>query len=305
MYMKKKIYIILAIILLVIILVFIYWFKRGDACLTQPPYFNCHTQNKLDDIDNEINNLSGQILSLNEPSIFNIDKNEGVFSFDHIGEDTDFGVGWTRIMQNEEIKDSLGFYTYYIDPILTPLTKDTLIGSAWHYPQDSKLYNGPFTNYYLNFKTRKTVELPTKGRIIAKSPDGQKVVFLESACDKEHIPEPIADCNNLDLSLRIIDLTSDLNGMMINHYYVMNHWTDQGPPYVNFLDFGKAVFSPDGNRLAMEIKIEQIDYDTPSEYWTLFIADTKAGEIIKQNNRLSKNGYEYMFWPDNENVIYW
>lgn len=160
--MKKKICIILAIILLVIILVFIYWFKRGDACLTQPPYFNCHTQNKFEEIDAEFNNLSGQILNLNEPSIFNIDKNEGIFSFDHIGEDTDFGVGWTRIMQNGEVKDSLGFYTSYIDPILTPLTEDTLIGSAWRWPQDSKLYNGPFTNYYLDFKTRKTVELPTK-----------------------------------------------------------------------------------------------------------------------------------------------
>ena len=74
--MKRKICIVLALIILAIVAIFIYWFKRGDACLTQPPYFNCHTQNKLDDIDNEINNLSGQILSLNEPSIFNIDKYE-------------------------------------------------------------------------------------------------------------------------------------------------------------------------------------------------------------------------------------
>lgn len=264
------------------------------------------TQSKFEEIDAEFNNLSGQILSLNEPSIFYIDKNEGIFSFDHIGEDTDFGVGWTRIMKDGEIKDSLGFYTNYIDPILTPLSEDTLIGSAWQWPQDSKLYNGPFTNYYLDFRTRKTIELPSKGRLIAKSQDGQRVVFLESACVKERLPvDQLASCNNLDLSLRLVDLKSDLPGTMINHYYAMNRWTDQGPPYVNFLDFGQAVFSPDSTRLAIEVKIEQIDYDTPNEYWTLFIADTATGEIIKQNNRLSPNRYEYVFWADNENVVYW
>jgi hypothetical protein len=151
--MGKKFFIILTVFLLLVIAVGIYWFKRGDACLTQSPYFNCHIQNKFEDIDKEFNNLSGQIGSLNEPSVFNIDKNESVFTFDHIkGEG---GVGWTRIMKNEEVKDSLGFYTNYIDPIITPLSENTLIGSAWQWPQDSKLYNGPFYNYYLDFRTKK------------------------------------------------------------------------------------------------------------------------------------------------------
>lgn len=296
--MKRKICIILAIIILAIVTIFIYWFKRGDACLTQPPYFNCHTQNKLDDIDNEFNNLSGQILSLNEPSIFNIDKYDDIFSFDHIGEGTDFGVGWTRIMQNEEIKDSLGFYTNYIDPILTPLTEDTLIGSAWQWPQDNKLYNGPFTNYYLNFKTRKTIELPTKGKLVAKSQDGQKVVFLESECVKNPPVRPDTEidssCNNQNLSLRLIDLTS------INDGYFITHFEE-----AKLLDFNHITFSPDSSRIAIEAKIESVDYDTINEYWTLFIFDLEKGKIIKQNNRLSKDRYEYVFWSDSENVIYW
>jgi hypothetical protein len=297
--MNKKIFIILTAFLLLIIAVGIYWLKRGDACLIQLPYFNCHIQNKFEDIDKEFNNLSGQIGSLNEPSVFNIDKNESVFTFDHIkGEG---GVGWTRIMKNNEIKDSLGFYTNYIDPILTPLSENTLIGSAWQWPQDSKLYNGPFYNYYLDFRTRKKIELPTKGRLISKSTDGQKVVFLESDCDKYPLtPETDRNCNNRDLSLRLIDLKDDVEGITINHYYEINRQEDK-----KFLDFGKAMFSPNNKRLAIEVKIEEIDYDTPNEYWTLFIADTETGEIIKQNNRLSKNRYEHVFWLDDENIIYW
>ncbi|MFW0862491.1 MAG: hypothetical protein ACKKL6_02790 [Candidatus Komeilibacteria bacterium] len=298
--MKNKAVIILTIIsiLLSLLLLFclltgMYWFKRGDACLTQPPYFNCHTQNKFEEIDAEFNNLSGQILSLNEPSIFSIDKNDDVFSFKHIkGEG---GVGWTRIMKNGEIKDSLGFYTNYIDPVLTPLSEDTLIGSAWQWPKDSKLYNGPFFNYYLDFKTRKTVELPTKGKLVAKSKDGQKVVFLESECVKNPpVLEIDHSCNNQNLSLRLIHLTSQ------NDVYFISHFGE-----MKLLDFNHVVFSLDGNRLAIEAKIESIDYDTPTEYWTIFIADTETGEIIKQNNRLSKNRYEYVFWSDDENIIYW
>ncbi|MFA6526092.1 MAG: hypothetical protein WCT26_01610 [Candidatus Buchananbacteria bacterium] len=297
--MNKKIFIILTSFLLLIIAVGIYWLKRGDACLAQSPYFNCHIQNKFEDIDKEFNNLSGQIGSLNEPSVFNIDKNESVFTFDHIkGEG---GVGWTRIMKNNEVKDSLGFYTNYIDPILTPLSENTLIGSAWQWPQDSKLYNGPFYNYYLDFRTRKKIELPTKGRLISKSTDGQKVVFLESDCDKYPLtPETDRNCNNQDLSLRLIDLKNNIEGITINHYYEMNRQEDK-----RFLDFGKTMFSPNNKKLAIEVKVEEIDYDTPNEYWTLFIADTETGEIIKQNNRLSKNRYEYVFWLDDENIIYW
>lgn len=296
--MGKKFFIILTVFLLLVIAVGIYWFKRGDACLTQPPYFNCQTQNKFEDIDAKFDELSNWIAS-NEASVFNIDKNENVFSFVHIKGDG--GVGWTRIMKNEEVKDSLGFYTNYIDPILTPLSDDTLIGSAWQWPQDSKLYNGPFFNYYLDFSTRKTVELSTKGRLIAKSADGQRVVFLESDCDKYPLtPETDRICNNRDLSLRLIDLKNNVEGLIINHYYEMNRQEDK-----KFLDFGKAIFSPNNRRLAIEVKIEEIDYDTPNEYWTLFIADTETGEIIKQNNRLSKNRYEYVFWLDNENIIYW
>ncbi len=296
--MGRKFFIILTVFLLLVIAVGIYWFKRGDACLTQPPYFNCQTQNKFEDIDAKFDELSNWIAS-NEASVFNIDKNENVFSFVHIKGDG--GVGWTRIMKNEEVKDSLGFYTNYIDPILTPLSDDTLIGSAWQWPQDSKLYNGPFFNYYLDFSTRKTVELSTKGRLIAKSADGQRVVFLESDCDKYPLtPETDRICNNRDLSLRLIDLKNNVEGLIINHYYEMNRQEDK-----KFLDFGKAIFSPNNRRLAIEVKIEEIDYDTPNEYWTLFIADTETGEIIKQNNRLSKNRYEYVFWLNDENIIYW
>jgi hypothetical protein len=296
--MGKKFFIILTVFLLLVIAVGIYWFKRGDACLTQPPYFNCQTQNKFEDIDAKFDELSNWIAS-NEASVFNIDKNENVFSFVHIKGDG--GVGWTRIMKNEEVKDSLGFYTNYIDPILTPLSENTLIGSAWQWPQDSKLYNGPFYNYYLDFITRKKIELPTKGRLIAKSADGQKVVFLESDCDKHPLtPETDRNCNNQDLSLRLIDLKNNIEGITINHYYEMNRQEDK-----KFLDFGKSIFSPNNKKLAIEVKIEEIDYDTPNEYWTLFIADTETGEIIKQNNRLSKNRYEHVFWLDDENIIYW
>ena len=145
------------------------------------------------------------------------------------------------------------------------------------------------------------MELSTKGRLIAKSADGQRVVFLESDCDKYPLtPETDRICNNRDLSLRLIDLKNNVEGLIINHYYEMNRQEDK-----KFLDFGKAIFSPNNRRLAIEVKIEEIDYDTPNEYWTLFIADTETGEIIKQNNRLSKNRYEYVFWLDNENIIYW
>jgi len=280
--MGKKFFIILTVFLLLVIAVGIYWFKRGDACLTQPPYFNCQTQNKFEDIDAKFDELSNWMAS-NEASVFNIDKNENVFSFVHIKGDG--GVGWTRIMKNEEVKDSLGFYTNYIDPILTPLSKNTLIGSAWQWPQDSKLYNGPFFNYYLDFSTRKIVELSTKGRLIAKSADGQKVVFLESDCDKYPLtPETDRICNNRGLSLRLIDLKNNVEGFTVNHYYEMNRQTDK-----KFLDFGKAIFSPNNEKLAIEVKIEEIDYDTPNEYWTLFIADTETGEIIKQKNILLIN----------------
>jgi hypothetical protein len=66
-----------------------------------------------------------------------------------------------------------------------------------------------------------------------------------------------------------------------------------------------VVFSPDSSQLAIEAKIESIDYDTVNEYWTLFIFDLEKGKIIKQNNRLAKNRYENVFWSDNENIIYW
>jgi len=293
--MTNKISIILSSITLLIILGGVYWLERGNACLAQPPYYNCHVQNKFDDIDAEFNNLSSQILSVNEPSVLTIDNNEGVFTFDHIGNDTDFGVGWTRIMQNGQIKDSLGFYTNYIDPMLTPLSEDTLIGSAWQWPQDNKLYNGPFFNYYMDFKTRQTVELPVKGKLIAKSNDGQKVVFLESECDKNPpVLEIDHSCNNQNLSLRLLDLTN------INDGYFITHYAEN-----KLLDFNHVVFSPDGNRLVIEAKIEPVDYDTKHEYWTLFIADTKNGKIIKQNNSLIKNRYQNIYWSDNENVIYW
>lgn len=301
--MKNKICIILTIILLVIISIFIYWFKRGDSCLTQPPYFNCHTQNKFEQIDNELNNLSEQIENFNKPSILNIDENEVFFSFENIKDET----GWTRIMKNNTVKDSLKIYINQADPIITPLSENTLIVSISKWPQDSDLYNGPFFNYYLDFQTGEIVELVTEGRIITKSQDGEKVIFLESACDKEHIPEPSANCNNIYLSLRAVDLILDLQGTMINHYYVMNQWTDQGPPYVNFLDFGRAVFSPDNTKLAIEIKIKEVDIDRgiSDEYWALLVADTETGEILKRDGKLSKNSYEYIFWPDNENIFYW
>lgn len=283
----------LSVLLLLCLLVVIYWFKRGDACLTQPPYYNCHTQNKFDETDIELNRLSDWLASVNDIDVFTIDKNENIFSFDHI--DGEGGVGWTRIIKNREIKDSLGFYTNYIDPILTPLSENTLIGSAWQWPQDNKLYNGPFYNYYLNFTNRKTIELPTKGRLIAKSPDGQRVVFLESECDKNPpVLEIDHSCNDKNLSLRLLNMSEQNDGYFITHF-----------GEIRLLDFNHAVFSPDGSRLAIEAKIESVDYDTVNEYWTLFIVDTKTGNIIKQNNRLSKNRYAHVLWTDNENIINW
>ena len=168
-------------------------------------------------------------------------------------------------------------------------------GSAWQWPQDSKLYNGPFYNYYLDFSTRKTIELPTKGRLIAKSSDGKKVIFLESDCYKNPpVLEIDHSCNNQNLCLRLLDLTNINDGHFITHY-----------AETKLLDFNHVAFSPDGNRLAIEAKIESVDYDTKNEYWTLFIADTKSGEIIKQNNSLIKNRYQNIYWLDNENLIYW
>jgi hypothetical protein len=260
-------------------------------------------QEKFKIIENRLDELGNWFADTNSLEVFHIDQNEDVFTFEHI--DGEGGVGWTRIMQNGEIEDSLGFYTNYIDPILTPLSAETLIGSAWQWPFDSKLYNGPFYNYYLDFETRKELELSTRGRLIAKSSDGRKVVFIESACDKEYISKPSADCNNLDLSLRLIDLDGDLAGVMINHYYAMNQWTDKSLVYPKFLDFGRVAFSLDNRRLAIEVKIEEIDYDTPKEYWTLFIADTESGEIIKRNNRLVLNRYRGVYWLDNESVLSW
>ncbi|MFA5248222.1 MAG: hypothetical protein WC415_03180 [Patescibacteria group bacterium] len=298
---------IISIALLLLILIIFYWFKRGDACLTQVPFYDCHTQNKFSEINTEFTRLSDWSSSLEQkiPNILNVNNNENIFTYENVNSEGD--VGWTRILKEGNINNSLGFYTNNIPPILTPLSENTLIGSAWQWPQDSKFYNGPFLNYYLDFKTRKTIELSTKGRLVAKSQDGKKVVFLESSCVKEHLQEnQLASCNNLDLSLRLIDLTPDLQDIMINHYYAMNQWFEQGPPYVNFLDFGKVVFSPNNARLAIEIKVKElnINRNISDEYWTLLIADTKTGEIIKRDSRLSKNSYEYIFWLDNENIIY-
>jgi hypothetical protein len=300
---KNKIFIVLSIILLLIFSTIIYLFKRGDNCLTQPPYFNCHTQNKFEKIEGELNNLSEQIENFNKPSVLNINESEIIFSFDHIKDE----VGWTRIMKNNTIKNSLKLYTNQTDPIIAPLSENTLIISVPQWPQNLNLYNGPLSNYFLNFQTGQTIELITKGRLIAKSQDGQKIIFLESACDKEYIPEPSASCNNINLSLRVVDLTSDLNGIMINHYYAMNQWFEEGPPYANFLDFGQAVFSPDNTKLAIEIKIKLVDADNDisDEYWTLLVADTKTKDIIKKSDNLSENSYKHIFWLNSEDIFYW
>lgn len=272
-----------------------YWFKRGDACLTQPPFYNCQTQNKFNDTDMRLTELSDWSLRLEQriPNVLNIDDNYNLFTFDHIKGDG--GVGWTRIMKNGEIKESLGFYTNYIDPTLTPLSENTLIGSAWQWPQDSKLYNGPFFNYYLNFSTRQKIELKTKGKLIAKSANGIKTVFLESECVKNPASLEIDHgCNNQNLSLRLIDLKTDFNGKVIDSYNE-----------IKLLDFDKITFSPKGNKLAISAKIESIDYDTKNEYWTIFIADAATGKIVKQNNSLTKDRYSNVYWLDNENIIYW
>ncbi|MCF6276712.1 MAG: hypothetical protein L3J07_02565 [Candidatus Magasanikbacteria bacterium] len=145
--------------------------------------------------------------SKNVPCTSTLDDNKNIFTFDHIGFGKEGDVGWTRIMKNNEIKDSLGFYTRHIDPILTSLTENTLIGSAWQWPKDSKLNNGPFFNYHLDFNTRKTEELPTRGKLIIISNDGTKAVFLESECVKN--PDSLklgTECNDKNLSLRTIEL---------------------------------------------------------------------------------------------------
>lgn len=291
--MANKISIILSSIILLIILGGVYWFKRGDACLTQPPYYNCYVQDKLDSLDEIDNQFFNWINHQNPPQVFSIDDNERIFTFEHI--DGEGGVGWTRIMKNGEIKDSLGFYTNYIDPVLTPLSENTLIGSAWQWPQDNKLYNGPFFNYYMDFSTRQTKELPTKGRLVAKSGDGQKVVFLESECDKNPpVLEIDHSCNNQNLSLRLLDLTN------INDGYFITHAGED-----KLLDFNKVAFSPQGNKIVVEAKIESMDYDTKHEYWRLFIFDAENGQLIKPNNSMMENRYINVLWLDNENVIYW
>ncbi len=38
------------VLLLLVISAYVYWLKRGDACFTQPPFYNCHTQNEFDDM---------------------------------------------------------------------------------------------------------------------------------------------------------------------------------------------------------------------------------------------------------------
>ncbi|MFA5024704.1 MAG: hypothetical protein WC523_07200 [Patescibacteria group bacterium] len=291
----KKILIISVIIILAMVLIGVYWFKRGDACLTQSLFYNCQTQNKFAEVGTELTRLSDWSLRLEQriPNVLKIDDNEGLFTFEHIKGDG--GVGWTRIMKNGEIKDSLGFYTNYIEPVLTPLSGNTLIGSAWQWPQDSKLYNGPFFNYYLDFKTRQKIELKTRGRLIAKAGDGEKVLFLESECVKNPASLEIDHgCNNQNLSLRLVNLKTDLNGKVIDRYNE-----------IKLLDFDKVAFSPQGDKLAISAKIESIDYDTKNEYWTIFVVDTATGKIIKQNNSLAKDRYPNLYWLDNENIIYW
>ena len=293
--MKKGLLIIAAAIILIIVFTGVYWVKRGDACLTQPPFYNCHIRDKVTETDAELTRLSDWALRLEQriPNILNIDDNEGLFTYEDITGAGD--VGWTRIMKNGDVKNSLGFYTNHIFPILTPLTEDTLIGSAWQWPQDSKLYNGPFFNYYLDFKTRQKVELKTRGRLIAKSNDGIKTLFLESECVKNPASlETDHACNNQNLSLRLINLKTDLTGQIIDRY------ND-----IKLLDFDKAAFSPHGDKLAISAKIESVDYDKKNEYWTIFVAEVSTGKISKQNNNLTKDRYPNLYWLDNENIIYW
>jgi hypothetical protein len=71
------------------------------------------------------------------------------------------------------------------------------------------------------------------------------------------------------------------------------------------LNFDKVVFSPQGNKLTFAAKIESMDGDVKKEYWTIFIADTITGEVIKQNNSLIESRYSNIYWLDNENIIYW
>ena len=288
--MKKKIIVILIMLFLLTVLIGVYWFKRGDACFTQPPFYNCHTQNKFDDIELAQKQFFDWISHQSKPSIFSVDENEGLFTFDHIGD-----VGWTRIVKNNEVKGSLGFYTNHTEPILTPLSENTLIGSAWQWSKDSRLRTGPFFNYLINFSNKKTIELETEGKLIAKSSDGQKIVFLESECVKNPASMEIDhNCNNQNLSLRLINLTADISGHVIDHYNE-----------TKMIDFGKMSFSPQGNKLAFEAKIESIGHDTKKGLWRLFVVDAVTGEIIEQNNTMSINRYSTLFWIDNKNIIYW
>lgn len=300
-FMYNKISITLSILILLIIGGGVYWFKKGDACLAQPPFYNCRTQDKFAEIDKRLIEISDWSLRLEQkkPNILNIDDNYGRFTFAHVIDGQQPVL--TKIIKDGVTKNALGFYDDYIDPVfyldpeITSLATDRLIASIWFQPRDTKLYNGPFTNYFLDFSNREIKKLDIMGKLLAKSADGRKVVFLENECVKNPASLEIDHgCNNQNLSLRLIDLTSQNDGHFITHF-----------EEAKLLDFNHVTFSPDGGRLAIEAKIESIDYDTPHEYWTLFIADTKTGEIIKQNNHLAKNRYEYVFWLDNESLIYW
>jgi len=83
------------------------WFKRGDACLTQPSFYNCQTQNKFAEVGGELTRLSDWSLRLEQriPNVLNVDDNENLFTYEDI---TGVGdVGWTRIMKNGDVKNSL------------------------------------------------------------------------------------------------------------------------------------------------------------------------------------------------------
>jgi hypothetical protein len=64
-------------------------------------------------------------------------------------------------------------------------------------------------------------------------------------------------------------------------------------------------FSPRADKLAIAAKIGSMDYNIKKEYWTIFIASTVDGKIIKQNNSMIENRYANVYWLDNENVLYW
>lgn len=279
----------------------VYWFKRGDACLAQPPYYNCHVQDKFAETDESLSRLSDWSLNLEQriPNVLTIDNNDGMFTFEHVTNGQ--AAVLTKIIKNGSAANSLGFFSDYVDPVfyldpeLTALTADKLIASVWFQPRDTKLYNGPFTNYLVDFTKQSVKKLDIRGKIIAKSPDGTKVVFIENECVKNPPSLEIDHaCNNQNLSLRLLDLSNINDGFFITHY-----------GEIKLLDFNKVVFSPNNKRLAIEAKIESMDYDTKHEYWTLFIANTSNGQIIKQNNSLTDNRHQNVYWLDDENILYW